>query len=344
MNTEKIQSSHRERKAIIYVRQSSMQQVRHAREGQQRQYALQTRAKQLGFDRVEVIDDDLGRSGSGSVERPGFGRLLTAVCEGSVGAVFALEASRLARNNRDWHHLIDLCAMTATVVIDEDGIYEPRQINDRLLLGLKGRLWPNSNWVSRHVSRHGKRLNVANDPSGREVPERSSRRLHSHRIPGHRNDSGSRQVYSKAVHGVFARFREMGSARQAFLWYCQERISLPNVKPGTAGQEITWRLPVYNHIIHILKNPSYAGTFVHGRSTIRTVIRDGRARKTHGHSVPIEEWKVVIHDHHPGYISWDEFVRNQTQLRGNLGPGASSSGAAKRGPALLARTASLRRE
>lgn len=330
MSTEKIQASHRERVAIVYVRQSSMQQVRHAREGQQRQYALQTRAKQLGFERVEVIDDDLGRSGSGSVERPGFGRLLTAVCEGSVGAVFALEASRLARNNRDWHHLIDLCAMTATLVIDEDGIYDPRQINDRLLLGLKGSMAEFELGLLRQRAREALLQMIRRGVVLGEVPvgyvRTESRQIEM--IP-------DRQV-QQAVHGVFAKFREMGSARQVFLWYCQEQISLPQVKPGKAGREISWRLPVYNRIIHILKNPSYAGTFVHGRSTTRTVIRDGRARKTRGHAVPIDDWKVVIHDHHPGYIAWGEFLRNQKQLRGNLGRGDSSSGAAKSGQALLA--------
>jgi hypothetical protein len=135
---EKIQSEHRERTAFVYVRQSSGHQVREHREGQQRQYALADYARQLKFHKVTVIDDDLGRSGSGLQDRPGFARLLTAVCQGEAGAVLALEASRLARNNRDWHHLIDLCALTETLIIDDDGIYDPRQLNDRLLLGLKG--------------------------------------------------------------------------------------------------------------------------------------------------------------------------------------------------------------
>jgi len=135
--SEKIQPSHIEREAYVYIRQSSMQQVRTRLEGQRRQYDLRERAQALGFQRVVVIDEDLGRSGTGSVERPGFGRLLTAVCSGRVGAVLALEASRLARNNRDWHHLIDLCAMAGTLVIDHDGIYDPGLLNDRLLLGLK---------------------------------------------------------------------------------------------------------------------------------------------------------------------------------------------------------------
>src|SRR6266550_2370996 len=136
--SEKIQSSHIEREACVYIRQSTMQQVRTRLEGQRRQYDLRERAQALGFQHVAVIDEDQGRSGTGSVERPGFGRLLAAVCSGRVGAVLAFEASRLARNNRDWHHLIDLCAMAGTLVIDHDGIYDPSLVNDRLLLGLKG--------------------------------------------------------------------------------------------------------------------------------------------------------------------------------------------------------------
>jgi DNA invertase Pin-like site-specific DNA recombinase len=135
--SEKIQPSHIEREACVYIRQSTMQQVRTRLEGQRRQYDLRERALALGFQRVVVIDEDQGRSGTGSVERPGFGRLLAAVCSGKVGAVLAFEASRLARNNRDWHHLIDLCAMAGTLVIDHDGIYDPSLLNDRLLLGLK---------------------------------------------------------------------------------------------------------------------------------------------------------------------------------------------------------------
>ena len=138
MNTDKIQRSHQERMAVVYVRQSSMHQVRHNLESQGRQYELAELARQLGFASVTVIDEDQGRSGGGAVERSGFSRLLDLVFQGQVGAVFALEASRLARNNRDWHHLVDLCAVAETLVIDHDGVYDPRLLNDRLLLGLKG--------------------------------------------------------------------------------------------------------------------------------------------------------------------------------------------------------------
>ena len=136
--SEKIKQHHLERGAYVYVRQSTPYQVRNHLEGKERQYSLAQRAKQLGFAKVIVLDEDLGRSGGGLQERPGFGRLLAAVCQGLAGAVFALEASRLARNSRDWHHLVDLCALAETLLIDTDGIYDPRLLNDRLLLGLKG--------------------------------------------------------------------------------------------------------------------------------------------------------------------------------------------------------------
>jgi DNA invertase Pin-like site-specific DNA recombinase len=138
MNSDKITTQHKQRTAIVYVRQSTATQVLHSLESQKRQYALKEYATSLGFPMADVIDEDLGRSGSGLVQRPGFVRLLERICLGEIGAVLALEASRLARNNRDWHHLVDLCAMTNTLVIDYDGVYDARLLNDRLLLGLKG--------------------------------------------------------------------------------------------------------------------------------------------------------------------------------------------------------------
>jgi DNA invertase Pin-like site-specific DNA recombinase len=137
---DKIKPEHLQRAAYVYVRQSTTFQVRHHREGQQRQYELEPPARQLGLGQVVVIDEDLGKSGSGMQERPGFGRLLAAVCQGLAGAILALEASRLARNNRDWHYLVDLCALTGTLLIDDDGVYDPKVLNDRLLLALRERL------------------------------------------------------------------------------------------------------------------------------------------------------------------------------------------------------------
>lgn len=133
--SNKIGDEQLRRTAYVYIRQSTLQQVRHNLESSRRQYALEERARELGFGKVVIIDEDLGFSGTGTRERPGFSRLLSAVCNGEAGAVFALEASRLARNNRDWHHLIDLCVLTKTVVVDAEGVYDPRLLNDRLLLG-----------------------------------------------------------------------------------------------------------------------------------------------------------------------------------------------------------------
>jgi DNA invertase Pin-like site-specific DNA recombinase len=138
LQSNKITELHRQRRAVIYVRQSTLTQLQHNLESQRRQYGLAEYARSLGFAAVETIDEDLGRSGSGLVERPGFQRLVAMVCTGEVGAVFCIEASRLARNGRDWHHLIDLCGLVGALVIDPEGVYDPRSSNDRLLLGLKG--------------------------------------------------------------------------------------------------------------------------------------------------------------------------------------------------------------
>jgi DNA invertase Pin-like site-specific DNA recombinase len=305
--SEKIQPMHTERDACVYIRQSSMQQVRTRLEGQRRQYDLRERAQTLGFQRVIVIDEDLGRSGTGSVERPGFGRLLTAVCSGTVGAVLALEASRLARNNRDWHHLIDLCAMAGTLVIDHDGVYNPSLLNDRLLLGLKGTMSEFEISLLRQRAMEAHRQKVQRGMVLTQVPVGYVRT----------EDEGiektpDRQV-QEAIAGVFRKFRELGSARQVFLWYRDEKLLLPALSRESGNRKVTWIEPIYPRIFGILKNPTYAGAFVWGRKHTRTSIVDGRARKTRGHARPQDQWEVVIPEHHEGYITWDEYMRNQQQ-------------------------------
>lgn len=330
--SDKITSEHRRRTAFVYVRQSSGHQVRHHHESRRRQYALATRAKELGFATTVVVDEDQGRSGSGSHERPGFGRLLTAVCEGKAGAVFALEASRLARNNRDWYHLIDLCALTGSLILDGDGVYDPRLLNDRLLLGLKGSMAEFELGLLRHRARTAFEEKIKRGHALWELPvgyvRTDEKRIE--KIP-------DRQV-QEALQGVFAKFRELGSARQTMLWYRDERIPLPQVLPGTAGHEVVWRLPIGHRIGQILKNPVYAGALVYGRTTAKTVIDAGRVRKVSSRRRKRqEEWAVLIRDNHPGYIGWDEYLGNQRILESNLAKrGASPPGAAKRGPALLA--------
>ena len=331
--SEKIQPIHIERDACVYIRQSSMSQVRHHLEGQRRQYDLRERAQSLGFQRVVVIDEDLGRSGAGSVERPGFGRLLAAVCSGQVGAVLALEASRLARNNRDWHHLIDLCAMAGTLVIDHDGVYDPCLLNDRLLLGLKGTMSEFEISLLRQRAMEALKQKIRRGLVLTQVPVGYVRT----------EDEGmektpDRQI-QEAIAGIFRKFRELGSVRQVLLWYREEKLPIPALSRESGHRKVVWTEPVYPSIFGILKNPAYAGTFVWGRKKTRTSIVDGRARKTRGHVQPQEQWEVTIPDHHEGYITWDEYMRNQQQIRTNAGWNArmgEPNGATKNGPALLA--------
>ncbi|HYS20389.1 MAG TPA: recombinase family protein, partial [Gemmatimonadales bacterium] len=327
---EKIRADHRERAAYVYVRQSSLYQVRHHREGQLRQYALADRARQLGFAQVVVVDDDLGISGSGRQERHGFGRLLTAVCQGEVGAVFALEASRLARNNRDWHHLIDLCAMTDTVLVDDDGVYDPRLINDRLLLGLKGTMSEFELSLFRQRARAAFEQKVQRGCALWELPV-GFIRTEQDRV----EKAPDRQV-QQAIDSVFRKFRELGSARQTLLYFRDEHLLLPEVVRGTAGEEIVWRLPSASRIQQLLRNPCYAGALVYGR----TGSRPGRAGQRPGPSPrgkkPMEAWKVLLRDHHDGYITWEEYLHHQRVLEANLSRGEGRSpGAARNGAALL---------
>ena len=327
---DKIRSEHLDRAAYVYVRQSSLQQVRQHREGQQRQYGLADRARLLGFTRVVVIDDDLGRSGTGKSERPGFGRLLTAVCEGTVGAVFALEASRLARNNRDWHHLIDLCAMTDTVLVDDDGIYDPGLINDRLLLGLKGTMSEFELSLFRQRARAAFEQKVKRGCALWELPV-GFVRTDDDRV----EKSPDRQV-QQAIQSVFQKFRELGTARQTLLYFRDEQIRLPEVVRGTAGQDIVWRLPTQSRIHQIVRNPQYAGAFVYGRTGTTTVVVDGRSRTARRRKPRPEEWTVCLRDHHDGYITWDEYLHTQRVLEANVsGRSVTRTGAAKSGPAML---------
>jgi DNA invertase Pin-like site-specific DNA recombinase len=326
----KIHPSHLQRDAYVYVRQSTGHQVRSHPESQRRQYALADQARALGFARVIVIDEDVGRSGTGRHERPGFGQLLAAVCEGRVGAVFALEASRLARNNRDWHHLIDLCALTETLLIDDDGIYDPRQLNDRLVLGMKGSRAEYELGLMRQRARQAFEAKIQRGHVMWEVPV-GFVRTSDDRI----EKIADRQV-QHAVAGVFQKFRELSSARQTMLWYREAQLPLPEVRPGTLGQDIHWRLPSEHRIHQMLRNPCYAGALVYGRTAAKTVIVDGRARQSQRQKQPVAQWRILLLDNHAGYISWEDFLHTQQLLEANRHRArGDAGGAAKRGPALL---------
>lgn len=293
-------------------------------EGKERQYALTERAKQLGFAKVVVIDEDLGRSGAGTQERPGFGRLLTSVCQGLAGAVFALEASRLARNNRDWYHLVDLCALAETLLIDSDGVYDPRLLNERLLLGLKGTMSEFELGLLRQCAREAFEQKVQRGFALWELPVGFVRSAE-----GRIEKTPDRQV-QQAVASVFQKFQQLGSARQATIWFREEHIAVPQVKPGTAGHEVIWALPTAGRIRQMLKNPCYAGAFAYGKTAPRTVIEQGHARQLSRYRKPQNEWKVLLVGQHPGYISWEEYLQNQTRLEANVswsdGEGRSCEG------------------
>jgi DNA invertase Pin-like site-specific DNA recombinase len=329
---DKIRPSHLERVAFVYVRQSTLHQVRNHQESRRRQYELQNRARELGFQQVELIDEDLGVTATGMKERPGFGRLLAAVCDGRAGAVLALEASRLARNNRDWHHLIDLCVLTETLVIDADGIYDPRLLNDRLLLGLKGTMSEFELGLLRQRAQEAFRQKVSRGQVLFEVP------IGYVRTEANGVEMTPDRQIQEAIRGVFEQFQRLGTVRQVLLWYRQEKIPLCTFERQEAGaRQVAWRLPGYNRLLAILTNPIYAGTFAYGRSRTCSKMVEGRARKTAGHFVPMEQWSVLIRDHHPGYINWEQFMQNQKQLAENTTKyHGAAKGAVKRGPALLA--------
>jgi DNA invertase Pin-like site-specific DNA recombinase len=307
----KVTADHLKRRAIVYIRQSSPIQVANNLESQRRQYALADQARQLGFQQVEVIDEDLGRSGSGQVDRPGFARLVADVCTGSVGAVFCIEASRLARNGRDWHHLIELCGLVRSLVVDPDGVYDPGLLNDRLLLGLKGTmsefelnlLRQRCQEAIRQKARRGE-LQFALPIGYRWAPNGKVEKDPDRRI-------------QQAIELIFAKMEEFGSARQVLLWFRGEKVSLPALMHGEAGRELIWKLPVYNTIWHMLRNPMYAGGYAFGKTEARIRVVGGRARKTIGHSKPVEHWTVLIRDHHSGYITWEQYERNQSLLADN---------------------------
>jgi DNA invertase Pin-like site-specific DNA recombinase len=306
LTTEQLQ-----RRAIVYVRQSTLIQVVQNRESQLRQYNLVGYARELGFVEVETIDEDLGRSGSGLTERPGFQRLVTEVCEGHIGAVLCLEASRLARNGRDWHHLIELCGLVGAVLIDPEGIYDPRVINDRLVLGLRGTM---SEFE----------LNILRQRSVEAIRQKAKRGELRFGLPvglcwgvASKMELDPDVRVQNAVHLVFRKFQELGSARQVLLWCRAQQVTLPAVGYSEGTHHIYWKPPLYNSILAILQNPMYAGAYAFGRTETRTKVVAGRPRQTSGHQKPREQWTVLIRDHHTGYISWEQFELNEKALEEN---------------------------
>lgn len=329
-NTDLLPAAVLRRKAVVYVRQSTQTQVQNNLESQRRQYDLVEEARRRGFTQVEVIDDDLGRSASGMVARPGFDRLVAWLCAGEVGAVLCFDASRLARNGRDWHHLLELCGLVEARVIDLDGIYDPCRPNDRLLLGMKGSISEFELGV----------LRARMFEAARAKAQRGELRISVpigyvwHREIGLGFDPDVR--LQEAIRLIFARFRKLGSARQVFLSLAAEQVHFPRPSDGKKMVTFDWTPIRYRNVISVLKNPFYAGTYAYGKSEKRTTVVEGRLRKSYGHGKPVEQWEVMLKDHHEAYIDWAEFERNQTQLAVNAYGKVDGVKSGRGGRALLA--------
>jgi DNA invertase Pin-like site-specific DNA recombinase len=323
--SDKIQPQHLGRKAVLYVRQSSGYQVTHNLESQRLQYGMEERLRSLGWQEIEVIDEDLGRSAAGDTQRTGFERMVADVCLGKVGAVAAREVSRFARNSREWQQLIEVCRVVDTLLVDLDTVYAPRQSNDRLLLGLKGSLneyeldlLRQRSVEARHEkARRGELLVAA--PIGFVKTE--DQRLEK---------DPDRRV-REAILLVFRKFEELGAARQTLLWFLEEGLQLPTRRQNG---ETTWKRPTYATIYRILTHPAYGGAYAYGKTESASAYQAGSSRKVRRRR-PKERWLALIPHAHEGYITWERFEQIQRTLAANV-PGAGEPGAAKRGAALLA--------
>ena len=297
-------------------------------ESQRRQYALVDRARDLGWHDIRVVDEDLGRSGSGHIERQGFETLLADVCQGQVGAVFAVEASRLARNGRDWHQLLEFCQIVDTLIVDHDGIYDPKHPNDKLVLGLKGTM-------------SEVELSMFRQRSQEAIRQKARRGEYYTRI-AEGYVLGEDEVLEKdpdeqvqrAIDLLFEKFRELGSARQVYLWYRQEEIKLPR-RIGKAVLEFVPATPWL--VTRMLKDPVYAGAYAFGRSSQQVTLDKGRKRVVKQRNAAPEEWAVLIQEHHEAFITWPEYLQNLETLMHNRNQlGAAVRGAARDGKGLLA--------
>jgi len=327
--SEKIKPGHLQRRAMLYVRQSSQHQVLHNEESRRLQYAMKQRLQTLGWAEVEVVDEDLGQSASGSTDRSGFQRMVAEVCFGKIGAVAAREVSRFARNSRDWHQLIEMCSLVDTLLVDQETIYDPRQSNDRLLLGLKGSLNEYELDLLRQRSLDARKAKAARGELLIMAP------VGYLKTPDQRFEKDPDKRVRKAIGLVFVKFLELGSARQTLMWFLDRGLELPARIMGTLGWETVWKRPSYATVIHILQNPVYAGAYVYGKTTPRVEMRDGQMCKVLVHK-PMDEWSVLIPDHHEGYIPWEKFKRIKKMMVDNISNSTfSSRGAPKRGPALL---------
>jgi DNA invertase Pin-like site-specific DNA recombinase len=333
MNAEassKVQVRHLSRNAFLYVRQSTLRQVFENTESTQRQYALQQRAVALGWrhEQIIVIDCDLGRSGSSAVDREGFQRLVTEVGLGRAGIVMGLEVSRLARNSSDWHRLLEICALADTLILDEDGVYDPAHFNDRLLLGLKGTM----SEAELHVLRARLRGGILNKARRGELEIRLPVGFVYDAQKRVRLDPDVR--VQESIRLFFSTFQRTGSAIATVKIFREQGLQFP--RRPTAGPlkgEVLWSALDHSRALWVLHHPRYAGAFTFGRSRQRK-LPDGRILFK---DMPRSEWIALIHDMHEGYLSWQEYEQNLLRLRENAHQYGEQreQGAPREGPALL---------
>ncbi len=329
LDHEKVTAQHLQRLAYLYVRQSSLRQVLENTESTVRQYALRERAVALGWpvERIVVVDGDQGQSGASAADRIGFQTLVAEVGLGHVGIVLGLEVSRLARNNSDWHRLLEICGLTGTLILDEDGVYDPAAFNDRLLLGLKGTL----SEAELHVLRARLRGGILNKA------RRGALKLplpvgFQYREDGQIIRDPDQQI-QQAVQVFFETFRRTGSASATVRLFRERGLAFPHcVRSGPHRGEVLWRPLQHSTALDLVHNPRYAGAFVFGRT--RTLVVEGRVRVT---VLPREQWIALFPGAHEGYLSWEEYEENQRRLRENAQAYGGDRPACppREGPALL---------
>lgn len=330
--SEKIQAHHLERKAVLYIRQSTAFQMQNNLESQKLQYGMEARLRELGWRDIEVIDEDLGCSAAGGVERSGFERMVAEVCLGRVGAVAAREVSRFARNSRDWQQLVEVCRVVDTLLIDQETVYSPRLGNDRLFLGLKGSLNEyeldlfRQRAVEARCAKAKRGELIVSVPTGFLKTEEE------------RLEKDPDRRVQEAILLVFRKFFEEGSVRRTMQWFIDKELQVP-VRP--MGGETEWKRASYGRIYNVLTNPAYAGAYAFGKTELVRSYRDGKHHKEVRRK-PRERWLALIPGTHEGYIRWEEYEQIQKMIADN-NTWDGSPGAAKRGLALLAGIVRCRR-
>lgn len=331
--SEKVRPEHLDRTAMVYIRQSTLMQVHEHQQSTERQYDLVELAKKLGWDaaRIEVIDEDLGQSGTSATLRSGFQRLAADVSLGKVGAILSLEVSRLARSSADWHRLMDLCALSDTLIVDEEGVYDASDFNDRLVLGMKGTMSDAEIHLMSQRLRGG-RLHKAKKGELVFPPP-----------TGYVFDSGALildpdEQVQKAIRLLFERFRLDGSVARAVRYFTHQGLLFPSHHAHRGGHaEIQWHPLTTERALTILRNPAYAGAYSWGRTRERRVLVDGAVRRKHEKLAAPEQWHAFVKDAHPAYITWEEYTENLKRIEENATrfPGIHMRGAARSGEALL---------